>query len=110
MRVFLAILLRCALALGLAFVPVANALSMAAMAASHEELPSCHASVHPPQDTNGKNGHAAGQCHCAMAICLPATVCAVTHPGHPSDHPQTARRLALGQISIPEIPPPQPLS
>lgn len=110
MRVFLDLLLRCVLAFGLVFVPVSNAMSMAAMAASHEDPPSCHASVQAQQNTDDKNAPAASQCHCAMAICLPTDAAAVTHPGPPSDHPQTVRRLDLGQVSIPEIPPPQPLS
>lgn len=105
MRDFLTILLRCVLALGLAFVPVANALNMATIAASQEEHPPCHAPVQ--QQPDGKCCHAAGQCHCAMSTCLPAAVAAVTPASTPSDHPQTARLLALGPSSVPETPPPR---
>ncbi|MDP2433573.1 MAG: hypothetical protein Q8O33_16335 [Pseudomonadota bacterium] len=108
MRVFLAILLRCALAFGLALAPVANALDMAAMESGKEDMPSCHTPDQPQQTPD--SGHAASQCHCAMAICLPASAPAATHSGHQSDHPQTVQRLALGLTSTPEIPPPQPLS
>ncbi len=109
MRVFLIILLRCVLALGLGFTPVANALSMATMAASQEDHPPCHAPVQ--QHPDGKCCHAAGhQCHCAMSICLPADVAAVTPGTPPSDHPQTAHRLVLGQTSLPETPPPRLMS
>jgi hypothetical protein len=105
MRDFLAILLRFALVLGLAFVPVANARNMAAMAADQEDRPPCHAPVQ--QHPDGKCCNAASQCHCAMAACLPAGLASATPTPPPSDHPQTARRLALGLTSIPETPPPR---
>ena len=105
MRDFLAILLRCVLVLGLAFVPVANALNMAAMAADQDDRPPCHAPVQPPPD--GKCCKAASQCHCAMSACLPAEVAAATPTLPCSDHPQTARRLALGPSATPETPPPR---
>jgi hypothetical protein len=105
MRDFLALFLRCALAFGLAFVPVANAVNMAAMDAGREDRPPCHAPVQKHQD--GKCSHAASQCHCAMSACLPAELTSATPTPPPSDHPQTARRLALGLTSLPETPPPR---
>ncbi len=107
MRAFLALCLRCVLVLGLGFTPVANALNMATMAASQEETPPCHAPIHQPHHADGKGCNTAGQCHCAMAICLPAAVATGTHAAPPSDHPQTAHRLVLGQTFIPETPPPR---
>ncbi|MDD5389951.1 MAG: hypothetical protein PHD37_11425 [Gallionellaceae bacterium] len=110
MRVFLAILLRCALAFGLALAPVANALDMAAMGSGKEDMPSCHIPVQQQQTPDGQSGHAASQCHCVMVIGLPANAAVATHPGNQSDHPQTAQRLGLGLTAVPEIPPPQALS
>jgi hypothetical protein len=110
MRLVLILFLRIILAMGLAFVPVANAFSMAQMAQSREDHPPCHPHTHQHKSPESKCCHgAAGQCHCAMASCLPAAGDIVTRASLPSDHPQTARRLALGVSSIPETPPPRTL-
>jgi hypothetical protein len=105
MRDFLAMLLRCVLVLGLACVPVANAMHMAAMAADQEDHPPCHAPVQ--QNPDGKCCHGASQCHCAMSVCLPANIAAAAPTPSASEHPQTARRLALGLSAVPETPPPR---
>lgn len=107
MRAFLMLLLRCAVILGLAFVPMANALNMAAMAASQTADPPCHAPASQSDDTCCQ---AAGQCHCAMASCLPAVPAGLVRFPLPSDHPQTAHPLALGQNSVPETPPPRSMA
>lgn len=122
MRAVLILFLRIALALGLAFVPVANAFNMAAMMQGTEDedqaLP-CHmlnhVSDHAPDDSqyspDNKCCHGGGgQCHCAMATCLPTADTGVAHASLPSDHPQTARSLTLGFSSIPDTPPPRSLS
>lgn len=123
MRRVLILFLRILLAFGLAFVPVANAFNMAAMTRCTEgqdQAPSCHMSGHmsghssdhsqPGPDDKCGHGGTAHQCHCAMATCLPATAVIVVRASLPSDHPQTARSLALGLSAIPDTPPPRPLS
>lgn len=107
MRVFLALLFRCVLALGMGFVPVANALDMAAMVAPQEDLPPCHTPSQDQPDPDGKCCGDVGHCHCAMSTALPAAMAVAAHPGTPSDHPQTARHLALQQPVIPDTPPPR---
>ncbi len=108
---FLLMFMRCILVIALAFVPVANAMNMAAMETSQETEPPCHAqsTSQPDQDGTG-GGHVVNHCHCAMAIGLPATTTPISHAEPLTDHPQTARRLALDQPAIPETPPPQPLA
>lgn len=117
MRIVLILFLRIALALGLAFVPVANAFNMAAMMQSTEDegQTPCHMSNHAPNDTrqspDNKCCHGGGgQCHCAMATCLPTAGAGIAHASLPSDHPQTARSLTLGFSSVPDTPPPRSLS
>lgn len=107
MRILLAILFRCVLALGLGFIPVANALDMAAMTATQEDAPPCHGSSQDQHQPDGKCCGGAGHCHCAMATALPAKLPVVAHPEMPTDHPQTARRLTLQQPVIPDTPPPR---
>ncbi len=106
MRGVRVLILYCVLALGLAFVPVANALNMATMAPPQESTPPCHAPAKPLQQSDGKGCHAASQCHCALSVCLPAAVSVVGRTPNPSAHPQTARCFALGQTGVPETPPP----
>lgn len=106
MRGFRALILYCVLALGLAFVPVANALNMAAMAVPQEPLPPCHAPAKPLPQPDGKCCQTASQCHCAVAVCLPTDAAAHGRAPNPSAHPQTARRFVLGQTGAPETPPP----
>ena len=106
---FLVLLMRCMLVVSLAFVPVANAMNMAAMAASQESEPACHAHSQSQQNHDAAGSHAASQCHCAMAICLPAAATSIKLVETLTDHPQTVLRLAIGQASVPEIPPPQRL-
>lgn len=107
MRVFLAILFRCVLALGLGFIPVANAFDMAAMAATEEDAPPCHAHDQDQQKHDGKCCGSTGHCHCAMANALPAGMPVIAHPIMPSDHPQTVRQLTLEQSVSPDTPPPR---
>lgn len=107
MRVFLAVLLRCVLALGLGFTPVANAFAMAAMTATQEDVPPCHSPCQGHQKTDGDAGSGGGHCHCAMATALPTAEPELAHPVMPSDHPQTVRQLALKQPVIPDTPPPR---
>lgn len=102
---FRTLILYCVVALGLAFVPVANALNMAAIAAP-QQPPSCHAPAKPLQHPDGKCCQTAGQCHCAMAVCLPTDFAAPGRTPNPSAHPQTACRFAVGQTAVPETPPP----
>ncbi|MEW5771360.1 MAG: hypothetical protein AB1831_13475 [Pseudomonadota bacterium] len=102
MRTFLAILLHCFLALGVGFVPVANAMNMAAMANQQQDLPPCH------QHAKDKGTVAAGHCHCAMTVALPAGLPPLQHPATPSDHPQTVRQLPLALAASPDTPPPRP--
>lgn len=109
MHTFLAILFRCVLALGLGFVPVANAFDMLAMTQTthpQEDVPPCHT---PSQDQQKSDGKCCGigHCHCAMATALPVTLPAIAHPIMPSDHPQTVRQLALQQSVVPDTPPPR---
>lgn len=106
----LPLLLRCALALALAFTPVANAFNMSRFANDQEH----HLPCHEPAQQQADAGDApccdpAGQCHCAMATCLPARVSIVSAASSLNDHPQTARHLILGLNSLPETPPPRPL-
>ncbi len=122
MRLVLILFLRIALALGLAFVPVANAFNMAAMMQGTEDedqAPPCHMSNHMPnhmpdhtqQSPDDKCCHGGGgHCHCAMATCLPTAGAGVARASLPSDHPQTAHSLALGFSTVPEPPPPRSLS
>lgn len=107
MHTFLAILFRCVLALSLGFIPVANALDMAAMSAPQEDVPPCHAPNPDQQKTDGKCCGSAGHCHCAMSTALPAELPVVAHPIMPSDHPQTVRQLTLQQPVVPDVPPPR---
>lgn len=107
MQTFLAILFRCVLALGLGFVPVANAFDMAAMPAPQEDLPPCHTPSQDQPDPDSKCCGDGGQCHCAMSTALPADLAVVAHPVMPSDHPQTVRHLALQHPVIPDTPPPR---
>ncbi len=112
MRVFLAIMFRCVLALGLGFVPVANAFDMLAMtqtSPSQEDAPPCHMPCHDQQNGNDKchGGSGQGHCHCAMATALPVALPGMAHPIMPSDHPQTVRHLTLQQSVIPDTPPPR---
>ena len=106
MRAFLAILLRCVLALGLGFIPVANALDMAAMSAPQEDVPPCHA---PSQDSQHSTDKCCGSahCHCAMASALPVEPAVRAQPIMPSDHPLTVRPLTLEQSTSPDTPPPR---
>jgi hypothetical protein len=109
-RSFLILVLRCVLAFGLAFTPVANALNMSRMAISQEDRLPCH----EPAQQQAEAADASccpspSQCHCAMATCLPADVANVSSPSPLPDHPQTVRRLTLGLSSLPETPPPRPL-
>lgn len=110
MRLILAILFRCILALGLGFTPVANALSMAAPAAHAKDAPPCHAPCHDEQKPAGKCCGSANPCHCAMATALPATLPSFASPAGLADHPQTVRRFALEQSTIPDTPPPRLIS
>lgn len=107
MRVFLAILFRCVLALGLGFVPVANALDMATMTASQDDVPPCHAPSQDQQKSDGNCCGGAGHCHCAMATALPVELPIIAHPIMPSDHPQTVRPLTLQHPVVPDTPPPR---
>ena len=110
MRVFLAILFRCVLALGLGFVPVANALDMVAMTQTtpaQDDVPPCHAPSQDSQKPDGKCCGAAGHCHCAMATALPVELPTIAHPIMPSDHPQTVWPLTLQQPVVPDTPPPR---
>jgi hypothetical protein len=107
MQTFLAILFRGALAFSLAFVPVANALDMAAMTASPADAPPCHAPVQSHQDADGTCCGGGGHCHCAMTTALPARLSVIAHPARLSDHPQTARQLTLEQAVLPDTPPPR---
>lgn len=110
-RSFLILLLRCVLAFGLAFTPVANALNMSRMAVSQEARLPCHEPAQQQSEPADASCCAsASQCHCAMATCLPADVAIVPLAFLLPDHPQTVRRLNLGLSSLPETPPPRPLS
>lgn len=106
----LTLLLRCALALGLAFTPVANALNMSRIANHQEHRLPCH-EVEQQQTgaTDASCCAPVGQCHCAMATCLPTEVAIVPVPSAIADHPQTVRRLVLGLNALPETPPPRSL-
>lgn len=107
MRTFLTILFRCFLALGLGFVPVANALNMAEMAIPQEKAPPCHTPSPEQDNPAGKCCGTASHCHCAMATTLPAGLPLITPPTLLSDHPQTVRLLVLEQSVIPDTPPPR---
>lgn len=110
MRTFLAILFRCVLALGMGFIPVANALDMAAMTQgtpSQENVPPCHAPSQDQHKLDGKCCGSVGHCHCAMATALPSALPVIAHPIMSSDHPQTARQLTLEQPAVPDTPPPR---
>ena len=107
MRLFLTMVFRCVLALGLGFTPVANALSMATMAVPQEEAPPCHNPNHEQQKPTGKCCGTTSQCHCAMATALPAALSLIAPPTLLSDHPQTVRLLALEHPVIPDTPPPR---
>jgi len=106
MRVFLAIVFRCVLALGLGFTPVANALEMAAMLAPQEDIPPCHA---PSQDQHHADSKCCGtaHCHCAMANALPMATVPAVRPVMASDHPLTVHQLALDNTLPPDTPPPR---
>lgn len=112
LRVVLAVLVRLALAMGVAYLPVANAFDMAAMDVSPQDAPMpCHMPDHGKAAPDGKCCQGGGgHCHCAAASCLPASISLAGHPPLPSDHPQTARALDLGAAAIPDTPPPRPLS
>lgn len=106
MRGFLIMFLRGVLVLALAFVPVANAMNMAAPVADHQDVPPCHASA-DQQPSGDKCCQSAVKCHCAMTSCLPAADVDQAASHSLSEHPQTAPRLLLGLSSLPEIPPPK---
>lgn len=108
MRIFLTILFRCFLVLGLGLTPVANAMSMATMAVPREKAPPCHTPSPGQESPAGKCCGTASQCHCAMATALPAGLPPITPPTLLSDHPQTVRLLVLEQAVIPDTPPPRP--
>ena len=107
MRVFLAILLRCVLALGLGFAPVANAFDMAAMMIDQEDAPPCHTPCPDQQNPAGECCGGGGHCHCVMATALPVDQAVNASPCMPSDHPQTIRQLTLHQSIVPDTPPPR---
>lgn len=110
MRTYLAILFRCVLALGMGFVPVANAFDMVTLTQttpSQEDAPPCHAPKPDQQKTDGKCCGSIGHCHCAMATALPADLPVVAHPIMSSDHPLTVRQLTLEQPVVPDTPPPR---
>jgi hypothetical protein len=111
MRFFLAILFRCVLALGLGFTPVANALSMAAMAtpqpAPQEDNPPCHAPSEDHKTSQDKCCGNVAQCHCAMATALPTCCATLPVPTVLSEHPQTARPFPHDHSIIPDTPPPR---
>jgi hypothetical protein len=107
MRLFLTVLLRCVLVLGLGFTPVANAVSMAALDSHPADAPPCHMPSHAQQKPDGKCCVASTQCHCAMAIVLPTVPATIATPRQQADHPQTVRLLALAQAVIPDTPPPR---
>lgn len=107
MQTFLAILFRCVLALSLGFIPVANAFDMADMTTSQDDAPPCHAPDTDQHKPDGKCCGGVNHCHCAMANVLPTAMPVVAYPVMPSDHPQTARQLALQQPVIPDTPPPR---
>lgn len=110
-RSFLILALRCVLALGLAFTPVANALNMSRMATNQEDRLPCHEPAEQQADAADSSCcNSASQCHCAMATCLPADVAIVPPAFLLPEHPQTVRHLTLGLSSLPETPPPRPLT
>lgn len=106
---FLVMFMRCMLVVSLAFVPVANAMNMAAMTSCQDAEPPCHMHGKAQQKHDAAGGHASSQCHCAMAICLPPAATSLSRASTLSDHPQTVLRLAIGQNAVPETPPPQAL-
>jgi hypothetical protein len=109
-RCFLLLLLRSILALGLAFTPVANAVNMSKMTASQEDRFPCHEPSQQQADAaDASCCDPAGQCHCAMATCLPAEVAVVPPAFVLPDHPQTVHRLVLGLPPLPDKPPPRRL-
>lgn len=106
MRAILAIAFRCVLALGLGFIPVANALDMASMMSSRGDIPPCHA---PSQGQYPVDGKCCGtaHCHCAMANVLPAVTVHVALPAVATPHPLTVHPLALEDTLPPDTPPPR---